>query len=142
MRREKRTQVDAAARLHPNSWSSIEIRVLDISPQGFRAECEARILAGTPVTLEVEGVGPLRAHITWRRGGRFGAKFDEPAGLSGCSWGPVCDQVALSRLLVDRALARRAEAVGSELELRRKILEGLPVRPVRGAEPAGRRTQP
>jgi hypothetical protein len=54
----------------------------------------------------------------------------------------VCDQVVLSRLLVDRALARRAEAFGTELELRRKILENLPVRPVHGAEPARRRSHP
>ncbi len=134
--------MDQAARLHPNSWSSIEVRVLDISANGFRAECDARILAGTPVTLEVAGVGPLSAHITWRRGGRFGAKFDRPVDLAGCDWNPICEQVVLSRLLVERAQAHRAEAFGSELELRRKILDGLPVRPVRGAEPSRRRTQP
>lgn len=142
MRREKRTQVDEAARLHPNDWSSIEVRVLDISPSGFRAECDARILVGSAVTLDVAGVGSLRAHVTWRRGERFGAKFDLPADLAGCTWNPVCDQVVLSRLLVDRALARRAEAYGSELELRRKILEGLPVRPIRGAEPSGGAARP
>ncbi len=142
MRAEKRTQVEEAARLHPNDWSSIEVRVLDISSSGFRAECDARILAGTAVTLEVAGIGPLQAHVTWRRGQRLGAKFDRPADLSGCTWQPVCAQVLLSRLLVDRALARRAQAFGSELELRRKILEGLPVRPVRGAEPTRRRTHP
>ncbi len=142
MRAEKRTQVDEAARLHPNDWSSIEVRVLDISPSGFRAESDARILVGAAVTLEVAGVGPLQAHISWRRGERFGGKFDRPADLAGCTWKPVCDQVLLSRLLVDRALARGEHAFGSELELRRKILEGLPVRPVRGAEPGRRRTQP
>lgn len=142
MRREKRTQVDEAARLHPNDWSSIEVRVLDISSSGFRAECDARILVGTAVTLDVAGVGPLRAYVTWRRGDRFGAKFDLPADLTGCTWDAVCDQVVLSRLLVDRALARRTEAFGTELELRRKILENLPVRPVHGAEPARRRSHP
>lgn len=138
MRGEKRTPVDQAARLHPNNWSSIEVRVMDISANGFRAECDARILVGTAVTLEVEGVGPLRARITWRRGARFGARFELPADLAGCAWGPVCDQVVLSRLLVDRAAARSVDAHGDELELRRKILEGLPVRPVRGAEPRRR----
>ena len=142
MRREKRTQVDEAARLHPNDWSSIEVRVLDISASGFRAECDARILVGTAVTLQVEGVGPLRAHVTWRRNERFGAKFDLPADLAGCQWDPVCDQIMLSRLLVDRALARGTDAFGSELELKRKILEGLPVLPVCGAEPSRRRPHP
>jgi hypothetical protein len=139
VRREKRTQVDEAARLHPNDWSSIEVRVLDVSSSGFRVECDARILVGTAVRLDVAGVGPLQAHVTWRRGERFGASFDLPADLTACTWDPVCDQVVLSRLLVDRALARRADARSDELELRRKILTGLPVRPVRGAEPARRR---
>lgn len=117
------------------------MRVLDISPSGFRAECEARILVGTPVTLQIAGIGAVRAHLTWRRGQRFGAKFDQPVDLAACTWAPVCDQVVLSRLLVDRALARRSEAFGCELELRRKILDGLPVRPIRGAEPRRRGSQ-
>lgn len=142
MRREKRIEVDEAARLRPNSWSSIEVRVLDISANGFRAECDARLLVGSTVTLEVAGIGSIDAHITWRRAERFGAHFDEPVDIARCTWAPVCDQVVLSRMLVDRALARRAGAFGNELELRRKILEGLPVRPVRGAEPLRRRAQP
>jgi hypothetical protein len=142
VRREKRTQVNEPARLHPNSWSSLEVRVLDISTNGFRAECDARITVGSSVALEIEGIGAVHAHVTWRRGQRFGAKFDQPVDMAPCTWAPVCDQVVLSRMLVDRALAREAGAYGSELELRRKILEGLPVRPVRGAEPARRRALP
>lgn len=135
MRREKRTQVDETARLHPNSWSSVEVRVLDISPNGFRAQCEARVLVGSAVSLEVDGVGPVRAHITWRCGDRLGAQFDHPADMGSCTWTPVCDQVVLARMLLDRARARSEGAYGEELELRRKILEALPTRPIRGAEP-------
>jgi hypothetical protein len=138
VRREKRTQVNAPARLHPNSWSSLEVRVLDISANGFRAECDARITIGSSVALEIEGIGPVHAHVTWRRGERFGAKFDQPLDLAPCTWAPVCEQVVLSRMLIDRVRAHEDGAFGSELELRRKILEGLPVRPVRGAEPARR----
>lgn len=140
MRREKRTQVNEAARLHPNDWSSLEVRVLDVSASGFRAECEARVMVGSAVKLEIEGLGPVEARVTWRRGERFGAKFEVPIDMSRCTWSPVCEQIMLSRMLVDRAAARRSGAYGSELELRRKILDSLPVRPVRGAEPAGRRT--
>jgi hypothetical protein len=130
VRREKRTQVDEPARLHPNHWSSLEVRVLDLSSNGFRAECEARVTIGSSVRLEVPGVGPLNAHVTWRRGDRFGAKFDEPADLSHCEWQPVCDQVALARMLVDRAQARDEGQFGRELELRRKILDALPMHPL------------
>ena len=135
MRREKRTQLDEAARLHPNSWSSIEVRVLDLSPNGFRAESEARVTVASLVTLEVDGIGPLQARVTWRRGNRFGAKFDRPAEVAACGWVPICDQTILSRMLVDRAQARQSGQFGQELELRRKILEGLTFRAVPGAEP-------
>jgi hypothetical protein len=138
LRREKRTQVDQAARLHPNSWSSLEVRVLDVSAGGFRAQCEARVTIGSPVKLEIEGLGALEASVTWRRGDRFGARFVEPVDMARCAWTPVCDQVSLSRMLIDRAEARQSGALAQELELRRKILGSLPVRPVRGAEPRGR----
>lgn len=135
MRREKRTQVDEAARLHPNEWSSVEVRVLDLSANGFRAECDARVTLGNAVTLEVEGVGPVVARVTWTRGNRFGAKFDAPTDVSDCAWPAVSDQIVLSRMLFERAEARQSGQFGQELELRRKILNGLPVRPIAGAEP-------
>ena len=130
--------MNEAARLHPNSWSSLEVRVLDISANGFRAQCDARITVGSSIALEVAGIGGVHAHVTWRRNGRFGAKFDQPLDLARCSWAPLCDQVMLSRMLIDRACAREDGAFGAELELRRKILDGLPFRPVRGAEPSRR----
>ena len=139
MRREKRTQIDETARLHPNNWSSLEVKVLDVSPNGFRAECDARVMAGSPVVLEVPGIGSVNAHVTWRRGNRFGAKFDRPVDMSACSWSPLCEQVVLSRMLIERALARESGEFGSELELKRKILDNLPVRSIAGAEPRQRR---
>jgi len=142
VRREKRTQVDEPARLHPNGWSSLEVRVLDISGSGFRADCEARVLVASPIELEIAGVGRVRAHVTWRRGNRFGAKFDEPVDLSACTWPALCDQIVLSRMLVERAEARESGAFGVELELRRKILQNLPVKPVTGAEPRRGRAGP
>ncbi len=141
MRREKRTEIDEAARLHPNNWSSLEVRVLDISQGGFRAECEARVVAGSPVTLEVPGVGPANAHVTWRRGNRFGAKFDQPLEMDRCVWSPLCDQVVLSRMLVERATAHQSGAFGHELEWKRRILESLPIRPLAGAEPTRRQSR-
>jgi hypothetical protein len=138
VRQEKRTQVDEATRLHPNDWSSLEVQVQDISPSGFRAECEARVLVCSRVLLEVPGVGPVHAVVAWRRGNRFGAKFDRPIDLARCTWAPAADEVVLSRMLVDRAAAWEAGAAGRERELKRRILEALPVRPVRGAEPKSR----
>lgn len=135
MRREKRTEIDAPARLHPNGWSSLEIRVLNISANGFHAQCEARVIVGSPVTLDVAGIGAVHAHVTWRRGKRLGATFDRPIDLDGCTWPSISDHEVLARMLVERAEAREEGAFGHELELKRKILANLPVLAVKGAEP-------
>jgi hypothetical protein len=136
VRREERTALDEPARLHPNSWSSLEVRVLDLSPGGFKAECDARVTVGSSVTLEAPGVGPLYATVTWRRGDRFGARFTAPVDLAACGWSPVSEEERLARMLVERAHARRSGAFGAELELRRKILAGLPMRRGQKAEAA------
>lgn len=130
MRRDKRTEVDEAARLHPNSWSSLEVRILDISANGFRAECEARVPVGSSVALEMPGLGRVHAHVSWRRGDRFGAKFDAQIDVARCEWRPLEGQLILSRLLAERAEAFRDGRLGPELELRRKILSALPVKRV------------
>ena len=138
MRKEKRTEIDEAARLHPNHWSSLEVRVLDLSANGFKAECEARVTVGSSIALEVPGVGMAHAHVSWRRGERFGARFDEPIDVSRCTWEPLSQQVTLSRLLYERAEAHRSGHIGQDLELRRKILAALPLQPLAGAKRASR----
>lgn len=128
MRREERIAVDEAARLHPNGWSSLEVRLLDISANGFRAQCEARVPAGSCVALEVPGHGRTPAYVTWRRGDRFGARFAEPIALDRSGWAQLPPERLLARMLVERSEARAAGAAGHEIELRRRILAGLPVR--------------
>ncbi len=142
MRQEKRTEIDEPARLHPNSWSSLEVRVLDLSAGGFRAQCEARVMVGSPVTIEVEGIGPVHARVTWRRGDRLGAKFDSPIDLSRCRWSALSEEVVLSRMLVERARANKTGAFGQELELRRKILQALPVKKLPPERRAAKRAHP
>jgi len=142
VRQEKRTEIDETARLHPNSWSSLEVRVLDLSAGGFRAQCEARVIVGSPVKIEIEGIGPVNAHVTWRRGDRIGAKFDSPIDLSRCRWSALREEIVLSRMLVERARANQAGAFGQELELRRKILESLPVKRLPAAGRGTKRAHP
>ena len=132
MRREKRLPLDEPARLHPNEWSSLEVRVLDLSKNGFRAECEARVTVGSCVTLELPGVGSELAYVTWRRGDRFGAKFRQPVEVERCGWSSISDHAILARMLVERAAARAVGQYGAEFELRRKILGNLPMVRVNG----------
>jgi len=103
------------------------VRVLDLSSNGFRAECEARVLVGTCVTLEVPGIGPSQAYVTWRRGNRFGAKFSTTLDVSQTGCAPLPREAVLGRMLVERAEARSGGQFGHEIELRRQILNSLPM---------------
>lgn len=132
MRREERVPVEATTRLRPNEWSSVEVRLLDVSANGFRAECEARVLTGAAIALDVPGRGETLAYVSWRRGNRFGARFAEPIDVAAAGWTPVRGVQLLSRLLIERAEARAGGRMGHELEMRRRILESLPMR--RGGE--------
>ena len=126
-RQSERMRVDAAARLKPNDWSSVEIGMLDLSENGFRARCEARVQPGGAVSLEIPGLGPVEAQVEWQRGQQFGARFFAPIDLSTCSWTLRERHHILAELLVERAQARQAGRRMAEGQLRQKILEGLPI---------------
>jgi hypothetical protein len=128
VRRAERKSLDEAARLRPNSWSSVEIRMADISELGFRARCEARLQAGALITLEVPGVGPMDAQVEWQHGGEFGAHFLAPLPMDRCQWVVDDGDGPLASLLVQRAGAHQVGRHGADAELRRRILAALPVR--------------
>ena len=128
MRKSERKAVDEPARLHPNDWSSLEVRLLDCSAEGFRAACEARVLIGNQVTIELPGIGPVRAWVTWCRDGEFGARFLEPIPIERAELSPAPEEAVLARLLVQRAAAHRAHLWDEEAALKERIREQLPVR--------------
>jgi hypothetical protein len=127
-RRSERLSVDAETRLRPNSWSSLEIRMVDLSATGFRGRCEARLRPGASVSLDVAGLGPVDAQVEWQRGDQFGARFFAPIDLDSCQWTRAQQNAALARLLVERAGAHRAGRAPAEAHLRREILAALPMR--------------
>ena len=132
MRRSERISVDETARLRPNSWSSLEVRVVDLSESGFRAECEATILCGSPIWLDLPGLGEVEAQVTWRRRGEIGARFVVPIELARCAVEPVSHEAMLARLLVQRADARSAGCFAQEQQLRERIRDALPMRKLDG----------
>jgi hypothetical protein len=127
-RKAKRLPLDAETRLRPNSWSSLQIRMLDLSASGFRAECEARVTPGGSVSLDVPGIGSVEAQVEWQRGDQFGARFFAPIELRRCAWTFRERHHALARLLIERAAASRAGRRGAEAQMRREILSALPMR--------------
>jgi hypothetical protein len=128
VRRAERRSLDEAARLRPNSWSSVEIRMADISECGFRAVCEARLPVGGLVTLDVPGLGPVDAQVEWQRGDEFGARFLAVVPLDRCAWVLSEGQATLASLLYQRAGAHKVGRRDADAQLRRQILEALPIR--------------
>ncbi|HEX8261456.1 MAG TPA: hypothetical protein VF547_01130 [Allosphingosinicella sp.] len=127
-RRAERLALDEAARLHPNSWSSLEIRMIDLSEFGFRAACDARLRPGGGISLDIPGLGPIDAQVEWHRGGEFGARFFAAIDLDLCLWPLDGQHRHLAQMLVERAAANQAGRDGADRQLRRQILSALPIR--------------
>ncbi|HYI41425.1 MAG TPA: hypothetical protein VE053_14015 [Allosphingosinicella sp.] len=126
-RRAERLALDAETRLRPNSWSSLQIAMLDLSALGFRAECEARVKPGSSVSLDVPGIGAVDAQVEWQQGDQFGARFFQPIDLAICRWTFRKHRPTLARLLVERS-AKRAGRRGAEGPSRREALSAMPIR--------------
>jgi len=126
-RRAKRVTLDAATRLRPNDWSSLEVRMIDLSSFGFRAKCDARLQRGSCVSLDIPGLGSVEAQVEWQRGDMFGARFFQPIDLGSCTWTPSERESILAQLLIERAQARNAGQADAERRLRQQILATLPM---------------
>lgn len=85
-RRADRTAVESTAQLHHQNWYSVEVKVQDISKCGFMAECADSVRIGSYVSLDVPGIGPVRAQVRWQIGGRMGGMFLDPISLNRCEW--------------------------------------------------------
>ena len=123
-----RVKVDAETRLRPNGWSSLEIRMLDLSENGFRAAAEARLPRGGCVSIDIPGLGAVDAQVEWQKDGQFGARFLSPIELGRCGWSMSDASAPLAHLLVQRAAAKGAGRSQAEAHLRRRILAALPMR--------------
>lgn len=68
---------------------AIEVKVRDVSTSGFMAECVESVEIGSHVTLDVLGIGPVRAQVRWQIGCRMGGMFLDPISLDECEWTAV-----------------------------------------------------
>jgi hypothetical protein len=81
-----RAEVNEPARLRPNDWSVLTVHIVDFSPQGFRASCDATLKPHSYVSLEIGGIGSVPARVVWSDQGQFGAKFIHPINPAHCAW--------------------------------------------------------
>src|SRR5262249_10563218 len=54
---------------------TIEVRLRNISSMGALVECPQSIAPGAELTIDIVGVGPVRAIVRWAQSGKFGVQF-------------------------------------------------------------------
>jgi hypothetical protein len=126
--RQHRLALNEPARLAPNDWSSVEIRLLECTATDFRAAGDIRLKVNTAFMIELPVLGQVRAWVTWSRPGEFAATFAEPIDLARMRGLSLNREAVLARLLDERAAAHAAGRHAEERALRSEILHGLPVR--------------
>jgi hypothetical protein len=55
----------------------LDIKLRNISSQGALVECAVGVAPGTPLTIDMVGIGPVRAIVRWSQSGKFGVQFAE-----------------------------------------------------------------
>jgi hypothetical protein len=83
-RRATRLSVDESAAL--THVYEIAVTVRDVSTSGFMAECAEWVAIGSHVSLEIPGIGEVRAQVRWQVGARMGGMFLDPISLDLCEW--------------------------------------------------------
>jgi hypothetical protein len=86
-RRAERLEIEEKAAL--THVYEIEVKVRDLSASGFMAECAEWVEIGSHVSLEVPGIGEVRAQVRWQVGTRMGGMFLDPISLDLCEWTAV-----------------------------------------------------
>lgn len=88
-RRAARIGVKATTRLTQQNWYSVKVSMCDLSSAGFQARCDRNVPIGGYVTLDVPGIGPVRAQVRWQMADRIGGMFLDPIRLHRCEWTAV-----------------------------------------------------
>ena len=77
-RREDRDEVHHRTRATHPDGRTLQLLVVNLSPHGCMARCEAPIADGDTIRIMLPGVGQMPAHVRWALGGRIGCQFDRP----------------------------------------------------------------
>ncbi|WP_243406097.1 PilZ domain-containing protein [Sphingosinicella sp. YJ22] len=77
-RKSERVAVEVSAGLRQRGASGVSVRVLDLSPEGFRASTHLELNNGVDVWLRLPGLEPLHATVAWSAGHFVGCAFERP----------------------------------------------------------------
>ncbi|MBN8816490.1 MAG: PilZ domain-containing protein [Sphingomonas sp.] len=77
-RRQPRHEVVLRARLRNRATAKFDIRIIDMSVTGFRAEAHYGLNVGDIVWIKLPGLQGLEANIAWRHKEIVGGHFRQP----------------------------------------------------------------
>ena len=77
-RKSERIPVQVGAGLRQRGASGVSVRVMDLSPEGFRASTHLELSKGCDVWLRLPGLEPLHATVAWSEGHFVGCSFERP----------------------------------------------------------------
>lgn len=77
-RKSQRIPVDVGAGLRQRGASGVSVRVVDLSPHGFRAATHLELAEGADVWLRLPGLEPCHAKVAWTEGHYIGCAFERP----------------------------------------------------------------
>jgi len=60
----------------------VELKLRNISSMGALVECGVAVSPGTELTIDIVGVGPVRALVRWAQSGKFGVQFEREFDLA------------------------------------------------------------
>lgn len=74
-RREERHEVHHRTRAAVADGRDLPIVIVNISPNGLMARCEARLDPGVRLHIRLPGIDSVHAEVRWALGGRIGCEF-------------------------------------------------------------------
>ena len=82
IRRENRDEVHYRTRANHADGRTLQLLVVNLSPHGFMARCEAPVSDGDTIRVMLPGVGQVAAQVRWALGGRIGGQFEQPIAIA------------------------------------------------------------
>jgi hypothetical protein len=79
--REARVTLNCDALLTEDDGCTVEVKILDVSQDGFRLQSVEELEVGSEVQLHVHKLPPVRAQIRWTCGHQAGGLFLDPVAL-------------------------------------------------------------
>ena len=75
-RSEPRDEVFHRARAMQGDGTTLSLTIVNVSPHGLMARCDAAVAAGERINVTLPVVGVARAEVRWSLGGRIGCRLD------------------------------------------------------------------